>query len=338
MVSNKSRIVIAGAGSIGCYVGGSLVAAGRRVSFLARPGAETKLKEFGLKIIDLDGTQQLIPHHEFQLSSDPAVAFADAQIVLITVKSGATAEMARLAAKHAPAGAIIVSLQNGVGNSEILRSILPEGMVVISGMVPFNVVQSNNSAEPLTVRRTTQGTIFIGNSLTELPRVLSVPGLTVQAHPDIQSVLWGKLLMNLNNAPNALSNLPLAEQLADRKWRRLVADQMSEALKVMKAHGIKPAKIQGVVPALLPWILRLPNFLFRIVARKMLAIDPRARSSMWEDFARGRPTEVDYLQGVIVQMAEEKGLSASLAGKVLSCVKQAEGKPLRSHSVEEIRS
>ncbi len=88
--------------------------------------------------------------------------------------------------------------------------------------------------------------------------------------------------MNLNNAPNALSNLPLAEQLADRKWRQLVADQMSEALNIMTAHGIERAKIQGVKPALLPWILRLPNFLFRVVARKMLAIDPRARSSMWE--------------------------------------------------------
>lgn len=338
MVSNKSRIVVAGSGSIGCYVGGSLVAAGRAVCFLTRPRTEAKLREAGLKVIDLDGTQQLIPHHEFELSSDPVIAFADADIVLITVKSGATEEMAGLAAKHAPADAIIVSLQNGVGNTEILRRILPEGTVVIAGMVPFNVVLSDNSAEPLTVRRTTQGTVLIDKVLAELPRVLSVPGLPVQAHPDIEGVLWGKLLMNLNNAPNALSNLPLAEQLADRKWRQLVADQMSEALNIMTAHGIEPAKIQGVKPALLPWILRLPNFLFRVVARKMLAIDPRARSSMWEDFARGRPTEVDYLQGVIIQMAREKGLSATLARKVLSCVKQAEGKPLRSHSIEEIRS
>ncbi|MHC1546961.1 2-dehydropantoate 2-reductase [Phyllobacterium sp. K27] len=338
MVSDKSRIAIAGSGSIGCYVGGSLAAAGRRVSFLTRPRAEARLRDAGLKVIDLDGTEQRIPPQKLQLSNDPAVAFANAEIILITVKSGATEEMAGLVAKHAPSDAIIVSLQNGVSNAEILRRSLPEGMIVISGMVPFNVVQSGNSEEPLTVRRTTQGTVLIDDKLTELPVILSASGLSVQAHPDIEGVLWGKLLMNLNNAPNALSNLPLAEQLADRKWRQLVADQMSEGLGIMKAHDIRPAKLQGINPALLPWILRLPNFLFRIVARKMLAIDPRARSSMWEDFSRGRPTEIDYLQGVIAKMAKEKDLPAPLANKILSCVKHAEGKPLRSHSVKEIRS
>lgn len=338
MVSDKSRIVIAGSGSIGCYVGGSLAAVGRQVTFLTRPRAEAKLREAGLKIIDLDGTERLVPSSALQLSNDPVAIFADAEIILICVKSGATEEMANLVALHAPAGAIVVSLQNGVGNAEILSRNLPSTMTVISGMVPFNVVQSDNSGEPLTERRTTQGTVLISNNLVELASVLSAPGLPVQAHPDMQGVLWGKLLMNLNNAPNALSNLPLAEQLADRKWRKLVADQMSEGLKVMRAHGVEPAKLQGVNPALLPWILRLPNFLFRIVARKMLAIDPRARSSMWEDFLRGRPTEIDYLQGVIARMAREKNISAPLANKVLNCVKRAEGKPLRSHSVDEIRA
>ncbi len=338
MVSGKSCIAIAGSGSIGCYVGGSLAAAGRRVNFLTRPRAEARLQDAGLKIIDLDGTTQLVPPQKLDLSNDPAIAFAKAEIILIAVKSGATEEMAALVAKYAPSNAIIVSLQNGVSNAEILRRSLPEAMTVIAGMVPFNVVQTEIPGEPLTVRRTTQGTVLIEDTLPELPAIFSVRGLPVQAHADMKSILWGKLLMNLNNALNALSDLPLAEQLADRKWRRLVAGQMSEGLNVMKAYGIRPAKLQGVSPALLPWILRLPDFLFRRVARKMLAIDPRARSSMWEDFSRGRPTEIDYLQGAIIKMAREKGLPAPLADKILACVKRAEGKPLRRHSVEEIRS
>ncbi|EJN05217.1 2-dehydropantoate 2-reductase [Phyllobacterium sp. YR531] len=338
MVSDKSRIVIAGSGSIGCYVGGSLAAANRNVNFFTRPRAETKLRQSGLRIVDLDGAEHLVSTDSFQLNSDPKIAFAGAQIILVSVKSGATEEIVQLISQFAPDNTIVVSLQNGVSNAETLRRFLPDTMTVVAGMVPFNVVQSDETGQPLTVRRTTQGTVLIGDNVPELPQVLSTPSMPVQSHTDIQGVLWGKLLMNLNNAPNALSNLPLAQQLADRNWRKLVADLMSEGLAAMTAHNIRPAKVQGVKPAILPWILRLPDVLFRVIARRMLAIDPRARSSMWEDFSRGRTTEIDYLQGVVIRLASEKGLAAPLSAKVIACVKKAEGKPLRSHSVDEIRA
>ena len=123
--------------------------------------------------------------------------------------------------------------------------------------------------------------------------------------PTWPRVQWGKLLLNLNNALNALSGLPLATQLADRRWRLLLAAQIEEALAVLKAAGIAPARIEGVPPRLIPSILRLPDWLFRLVARRMLAIDPAARSSMWEDLAARRPTEIDYLQGAILALADK---------------------------------
>lgn len=338
MIADDSRIVIAGAGSIGCYAGGCLAAAGKRVTFLVRPRVEVALAQHGLKIIDLDGTARLVGPQAFDLAVDPAIAFKRADIILVTVKSGATEEMAKLIAAHAPSTATVVSLQNGVNNAKVLHQNLAAGFTVISGMVPFNVVQSEPDVVPLTVRRTTEGVVLIDDRSADLADDLSVPGLEVRDNPDMQGVLWGKLLMNLNNAPNALSNLPLATQLADRNWRLLLADQMSEGLRVLNAHGIVPSKIQGVSPAIVPWVLRLPNFLFRILAKKMLNIDPRARSSMWEDLSRGRATEIDYLQGVLVRLADEKNIAVPLLGRVLACVKQAEGEPLRSHSIEEIRT
>ena len=65
----------------------------------------------------------------------------------------------------------------------------------------------------------------------------------------MKGVLWGKLLLNLNNALNALAGVPLAAELADRRWRRLLAAQIGEALAVLKAAGIRPARIEGVPPA-----------------------------------------------------------------------------------------
>ncbi len=69
----------------------------------------------------------------------------------------------------------------------------------------------------------------------------------------------------------------------------------------------------------------------------MINIDPRARSSMWEDLSRGRPTEIDYLQGVIVHLADAKAIPVPLTRSVVSCVKRAEGSPPRPHPVAEIR-
>ncbi|MBL7373570.1 2-dehydropantoate 2-reductase, partial [Escherichia coli] len=77
------------------------------------------------------------------LTPDPATAFDKARIILVAVKSGATQEMAGLIARYAPADSIVVSLQNGVGNADVLQKNLPESMTVIAGMVPFNVVQSD---------------------------------------------------------------------------------------------------------------------------------------------------------------------------------------------------
>ncbi|MRG54167.1 2-dehydropantoate 2-reductase [Phyllobacterium sp. SYP-B3895] len=338
MTENESRIVIAGAGSIGCYVGGCLAAADKNVVFLVRPRVDEALRQGGLRIVDLDGTERLVSPEKLQLAVDPAAAFASAEIILVTVKSGATEEMAKLIAAHAPSSAVVVSLQNGVDNAKVLRRTLPKGFTVAAGMVPFNVVQSEPGEVPLTVRRTTEGTILIDDKPGDLADELSVPGLKVANDEDMQGVLWGKLLMNLNNAANALSNLPLAAELSDRNWRRLLADQMNEGIKVLKAHGIAPAKIQGLPPALLPWILRLPDFLFGILARKMLSVGPHARSSMWEDLSRGRPTEIDYLQGVILRLAQDKKIDVPLTRRIIARIREAEGKPLRSHTVEEIRN
>ena len=140
-----------------------------------------------------------------------------------------------------------------------------------------------------------------------LRETLNVPGAPTREHHDMASVQWGKLLLNLNNALNALAGVPLATQLADRRWRLILAAQIREGLRVLKAAGVRPARIEAVPPGLIPRILRLPNWLFRRVAARMLAIDPQARSSMWEDLERRRPTEIDDLQGAILALGKKSG-------------------------------
>ncbi len=138
------------------------------------------------------------------------------------------------------------------------------------------------------------------------------------------SVLWGKLLINLNNALNALSGLTLIEQLSNREWRLKMAAQMSEGLAVMTAAGITP-KPPAPVPAwIIPYLLRLPTPLFRIAAKKMFAIDPEARSSMCEDIRLGRKTEIDELQGEIIKLGREFTVATPVNKEILAKIKELE--------------
>jgi 2-dehydropantoate 2-reductase len=319
MANAEKTIVIAGAGSIGCYVGGCLALAGRKVVFLARPRIAEALLGGGLRVTDLDGRDRSIK--PVSVTADPAAALTNADLVLVTVKNGATEEMAALIAAHTRGDVVVVSLQNGVGNAERLRAGLGS-RPVLAGMVPFNVVQSAEGDLPLHVHRASEGKVMI--EAPGLAGLLDVEGLAVETHADIKAVQWGKLLINLNNALVALSGLPLASELADRRWRLILAGQIDEALEAMKASGIAPARIGGLRPGLLPKLLRLPDWLFRLVARRMLAIDPQARSSMWDDLQRGRPTEIGDLQGAVLSLAEKAGTPAPLLKRVAALVRQAE--------------
>jgi 2-dehydropantoate 2-reductase len=195
---------------------------------------------------------------------------------------------------------------------------------VLAGMVMFNVVQSPDGEVPFRVHRASQGEVMIDGGIDGLADRLDVDGLAVEARADMKAVQWGKLLMNLNNALVALSDLPLSRQLADRRWRVVLAGQIDEALAAMKAAAVAPARITGLPPSLLPKVLRLPDWLFGLLARRMLAIDAQARSSMWDDLKRGRPTEIDELQGAVIRLARQTGTPTPINERVMALVRQAE--------------
>ncbi|MBB5052329.1 2-dehydropantoate 2-reductase [Afipia massiliensis] len=316
-MSSKS-ICVAGAGSIGCFVGGMLRSGGHAVSLLARPRVIDEINRNGLKVTSFEGIERRLSSAEIKLSGDPAI-FADADIILVTVKSDDTAEIAELIAQHARKDAVIVSLQNGTGNVSVLREAMPDHDV-LAGMVPFNVLSMDDGH----FHRATSGDILLEKDDADTAKLLSTPEFVFRGVDDIEGVQWGKLLVNLNNALNALSGLPLRDQLAQRSWRVLFADQMREALAVIKAEGIAPVSTTPLPASFTPFILKLPDALFTKIAASMVKIDPKARSSMWEDLQRGRRTEIDHLQGLIVALAQRHGLKAPLSARIVALIREAE--------------
>ena len=296
-------VLVMGTGSIGGWLGGRLQAAGANVHFVGRPRMLDALARQGLTLTDRDGGRLQLPAASLQLHRAVPAGLAPG-LVLLCVKSGATADAALELGRQLPAGTLVLSMQNGLHNGAIAQAAAP-GLVVLPGMVAYNVAELG----PGHLHRGSDGGLAAQDHPALRPWLpqLAAAGLSLSLHADLQPVQWGKLLLNLNNAVNALSGLPLRDQLLDRDLRCCTAALIEETLTLLDSAGITPARLSPLPPARIPMVLRLPTPLFRLVAARMLRIDAQARSSMADDLALDRPTEVDAIQGEVLRLAERVG-------------------------------
>jgi 2-dehydropantoate 2-reductase len=313
------RVAILGAGSVGCFIGGCWQAAGLPVTFIGRPRVAKDIAANGLTVSDYSGWQKRLTDVDYR--AEPS-DLAEANIIALTVKSGATAEAAREVARHGRDGVVVISFQNGISNVDVLRSVLGDRFKVVRGMVPYNVaylaegrfhkgVAGDLYAEDRTETRA------LAERIGDGPAALKLSG-------DMLGLAWGKLLINLNNAVNALSGKSLIEQLRQRDYRRVVAASQREGLRLLERAGIQPAKIGAVGPKLLPGVISSPDWLFNSLFLKAWKIDAKARSSMADDLAAGRKTEIDYINGELVALADRLGEPAPVNRKIVELVRAAE--------------
>lgn len=316
------NVGVLGAGSIGAYLGGRLTAAGVTTVLVARQPLVDAVARDGLRLTALDGYDRTLGPADVHIVTNPLV-LASCDYILVTVKGHDTVHVARQLPTVIRHDAVVVSFQNGVGNVEILHRALGEH-AVLAGMVPFNVLRRG----PAHFHQGVSGVLAV-QSLPDgrhrrLVDAFNAAGLSCEAHDDMRAIQWGKLLVNLNNSINALSGLPLQQQLGQRGYRKVMAACVREGLRVLKRAGIKP-HIDGPMPASwMPTVMELPNALFNMAAKKIVSIDPKARSSMWEDLQRGKKTEVDLLNGEIVRLGAQLDVPTPINQRVMDLVKDAE--------------
>ena len=255
-------------------------------------------------------------------------------MVVVTVKSADTAGIADIIASHAPTDAVIVSLQNGVGNAAVLRERLP-GRRVLAGMVPFNVIARGEAG----FHRATSGDIVLERDQAGTAARLAVPGLPVRATGNITGVQWGKLLVNLNNALNALADLPLRQQLAQRSLAQAAGRPDGGRARGNQGGG-HPA---GVTDA----DTRRLDAAFAAAARRRVRMGAGADH---EDRSRGalvdvgrpaaRPPHRNRLSaGRDHRIAERHGLDVPLSRRIVALIRQAEAEGAGSPGLtpEQIR-
>jgi 2-dehydropantoate 2-reductase len=337
-MTSPLRVGVMGAGAIGVYVGGRLAGVGCDVTLVGRGRVLDPIALRGLVLEDLEGPRVTLPAGRVRCAED-AAALGDAEVVLLTTKAAGTWAAAEALAAATPAHVPVVSIQNGVDGPKHLRDVLGLRRGY-GGMIACNVIFSDAT----TLRRTTSGPIVIERrsaadeaatrgAVGRLVDALARTGLPTRASREIDRVLWSKLLLNLNNALNALSGLTLQAELRDRGYRRVLAAMQGEGLAVMRALGIRPVRVGAVYPPLARRVLPMPTFVFEQLARTMLRVDPSARSSMADDLALGRPTEVDALNGAIVRHGAKLGVATPINARIVDRVHEAEARGERRPSI-----
>jgi len=313
------RIVVLGAGSVGCFIGGCWAAAGLDVGFIGRPRIAHDIRDHGLTVTDYNGSRARLADVDYACVPAP---LADADIILLCVKSGATADAAREIAEHGRDGALVISFQNGVSNFEVLERELGGRFRIVRGMVQYNIAYLGNGR----FHKGVAGELWAERRAETAQLAERVRGgpASLRLSDDMAGITWGKLLINLNNAVSALSGRTLLEELKQRDYRRVVAAAQREGLGLLRRAGIKPAKIGPVPPGLLPLVIGSPDWLFNNVFLKKWKIDARARSSMADVLAAGRTTEIDYLNGELVALADRLGTEAPANRKVVELIRAAE--------------
>ena len=326
-MAGGQRIAILGAGSVGCFIGGTWASQGLPVTLIGRQKVSRDVDAHGLTVSDYTGWQAHLAPGDVDYRCGPE-GLDEADIIALTVKSADTAEAAAQIAANARPGALVISFQNGVNNVEVLEQGLGGRFEVARGMVEYNVAYLGEgrfhkgvAGDLYSDHRA--GTRALSDAIGEGPAALKLSD-------KMRGLAWGKLLINLNNAVNALSGRTLVDELKQRDYRRVFAASMREGLDLLKRAEIEPVAAGPVPPTRLPRMIDAPDWLFNRVFLKRWKIDDRARSSMADDLAAGRKTEVDYINGELVRLAERLQRAAPVNSAIVELVHEAEAgaKPL----------
>lgn len=313
----RPTVLVMGAGRVGCWLGGRLQSVGAKVFFVGRDRVLQVLRRQGLALTGPGGDQKLLQPASLRLHETlPAGLRPD--LVLLCVKAGATAEAAAELDAALPAGTLVLAMQHGIGTADLAQRSAPD-LVLLRAVVPFHVTEQAAGQ----LLRTGEAPLAVQTHLGLMPWLpwFDAAGLPLTLHTDMLPLQWGQLLLNLNHAVHALSGLPLRAQMLDANLRACTAGLMGECLHLMGLAGIRPRPLVPVRPGLLPAMLRLPTPLFRLAGRRLLHVDAQARSSMADDLARRRSTEIDAFQGEVLRLAARLGQLAPVNARMTQLVR-----------------
>ncbi len=303
------RYLFIGAGAIGSYLGGSLLRAGKNVTFLEKPEYSQHLQSSGLRLIFQNGESFSA---KLNVYDSPLQAFQNKpDVIVFAMKSFDTQEAAENISNLVNAEHVILSFQNGVENEETIRKVCKTPKIISATLTSA-------------IGRTTLGEIVVEKfrgvgieDVGEISRLIEQDFLTAGVNPllfkSAENMKWSKMISNLLlNSTCAILDMTPAQVMDNQDVFQIEIDQIRETLKVMDGNKIKPVNLPRVPIRLLSLAIRyLPTPLLQRVLKKPLAGGRGNKMPSFHiDLHSGKKySEVDYLNGAVVRFGQKAGIN-----------------------------
>ena len=301
MTNARLQVAVMGAGAVGCYFGGMLARAGHDVTLVARPEHVEAITRDGLHM----DTKTFNEHVRVKANSDPA-AVEGAQLVLFCVKSGDTESAGQQITSYVGRETVVLCLQNGCDNDQRLRGVLAQPEVAAAV-----VFLGSEMRAPGVVKHHGSGELVIDpiRGVPGLAQIFEAAAIPTRTSENVRGELWRKLIINCAyNAISALARKPYGQTVPSPGVRDVMRDIIDECLAVATAEGINvPGDVDAAV-----W--------------RIVETIPQQYSSTAQDILRGKPTEIDYLNGHIVRRGKALGIRTPANQLLWALVKLIEAK------------
>ncbi|MFT4297410.1 MAG: ketopantoate reductase family protein [Micropruina sp.] len=301
-------IAILGAGALGCTVGAALTEAGHDTWLIGRPGGHlAALRRDGLRLDDASGSRTI----PVRATADAAeVGVAD--LVIVLVKSFQTQDAMRATRTLVGPATAVLSLQNGLGHEDLLAAVIGREPVLLGSTLVGGVLLGPGHVRGETTGRQT----WVGE--VEGPRtprthavaaLLNSAGLATSVSDDMAATRWEKLLVNVaTGAVAGITGLTYG-QLADQPLLLATAsDAVAEAIAVAAATGVRLSTND-------------PDWVW---GQATVGLPASFKTSMLQSLERGRPTEIDVINGAVVRLGKRHGVPTPVNSTLVALVKGLE--------------
>ncbi len=308
------KVLVVGAGAIGSVFGCLLKDTGHEVGLLEPSSRLDDIREHGLRVSGLFGEHHCSDFSLYRSHLDVPADYYD--LVLITVKSFHTRAAAKQIAPKVGADALVISLQNGLGNYEAIRDEMGESRTVAARVI-FGAAMPGPAHAEVTVYAEP---VMIGSPvnvvdmdrLREIAKAFSEAAIPTEATTDVMKYIWSKILYNSSLNPlSALLNVPYGRLLESEGTKNLMTRMIQEMFAVAHAYGNE-----------LFW--EKPEDYVELLFGTLVPNTAAHYASMAQDLQAGRRTEIESLNGAIVRMGAERGIDCPANAAVSDLVRAAE--------------
>ena len=304
---SNQKIYVLGAGAVGCYFGGMLARAHHDVTFIARPERAAALNAFGLEL-DCKAFHETV---KVRASSDLSV-LNDADLVLLSVKALDTEQMMADVKSILPSKAVILSVQNGIANIDIASKIVANPIYaavvyVAAGMVGHRTMKHHGRGE-LLIGDMKKSALEDEQNLKEICKLFEAADVPCTISPQIKRDMWLKFLVNCSfNAISGIGQISYGEMVKSPGIVKLIEEITREFLAIAAFENVNITLAEA------------------LAANESIATTMVTQiSSTAQDLSKGKMTEIDFLNGYIVELGKRYGVATPYNESIHALVKMLE--------------